>query len=126
MMVVVAGTLMYIIEGGAHGFNSIPASIYWATVTVTTVGFGDITPYTDLGKFLATIMMILGYAVIAVPTGLITVEMAKMQIQDSLGTGHISCESCENVSIPFGSNYCNQCGEKVIDQSEKELESKID
>lgn len=109
MMIIMAGTLMYVIEGGQHGFDSIPASIYWAIVTVTTVGFGDITPYTDVGKFLASIMMILGYAIIAVPTGLITVEMSKYKPSDGEGN---PCKTCEN-NNPFGSIYCNQCGNEI-------------
>lgn len=109
MMIIMAGTLMYVIEGGEHGFNSIPASIYWAIVTVTTVGFGDITPYTDIGKFLASIMMILGYAIIAVPTGLISVEMSKYKPD---GEKDNLCESCQHDN-PFGSIYCNQCGKEM-------------
>ena len=98
---------MYVIEGGEHGFDSIPASIYWAVVTVTTVGFGDITPYTDFGKFLASIMMILGYAIIAVPTGLISVELSKHSSEENN-----LCDNC-NHDNPFGSIYCNQCGEEM-------------
>lgn len=110
MMIIMAGTLMYVIEGGEHGFDSIPASIYWAIVTVTTVGFGDITPYTDVGKFLASIMMILGYAIIAVPTGLISVEMSRYADD---GKKDNLCSSC-NHDNPFGSIYCNQCGSEMI------------
>ena len=109
MMMIMAGTLMYVIEGGEHGFDSIPASIYWAIVTVTTVGFGDITPYTDIGKFLASIMMILGYSIIAVPTGLITVEMSKLKPN---GDKDNLCDNCEHDN-PFGSIYCNQCGTEM-------------
>jgi len=109
MMMIIAGTLMYVIEGGEHGFDSIPASIYWAIVTVTTVGFGDITPYTDIGKFLASIMMILGYAIIAVPTGLISVEMSRYKPD---GKDDNLCENCEHDN-PFGSIYCNQCGTEM-------------
>lgn len=109
MMIVIAGTLMYVIEGGEYGFDSIPASIYWAVVTVTTVGFGDITPNTDVGKFLASIMMILGYAVIAVPTGLISVEMSRYKDD---GKNDNLCSKCEHDN-PFGSIYCNQCGKEM-------------
>lgn len=110
MMIIIAGTLMYVIEGGEHGFDSIPASIYWAIVTVTTVGFGDITPYTDIGKFLASIMMILGYAIIAVPTGLISVEMSRYKDD---GKKDNLCDNC-NHDNPFGSIYCNQCGQEMM------------
>lgn len=109
MMIVLAGTLMYVIEGGENGFESIPASIYWAIVTVTTVGFGDITPHTDIGKVLASIMMILGYAIIAVPTGLISVEMSKY-VNDEPSSNN--CDHCQHDN-PFGSIYCNQCGKEI-------------
>jgi voltage-gated potassium channel len=108
MMTVVAGTLMYVIEDKQNGFDSIPASIYWAIVTVTTVGFGDITPGTDVGKFLASMMMILGYAIIAVPTGLISVEMAK-QKQDTTAK---KCKECE-MDNDLDANYCKKCGGEV-------------
>ncbi len=108
MMMVMAGTVMYVIEGGEHGFESIPASIYWAIVTTTTVGYGDVVPYTDLGKVLSSVMMILGYAIIAVPTGLISVEMSKYKEDDDN-----LCDNCGH-NNPFGSIYCNQCGEEML------------
>ena len=78
--VVIIGSLMYLVEGGANsGFNSIPESIYWAIVTITTVGYGDIAPATPLGKFLSSILMILGYGIIAVPTGIVSVELAQAE-----------------------------------------------
>ena len=73
--VLVSGTLMYVVEGPANGFTSIPASVYWAVTTMTTVGFGDITPHTPVGRLLASIMMLLGWGVLAVPTGIVTAEM---------------------------------------------------
>ncbi|MFT7343696.1 MAG: voltage-gated potassium channel [Lentimonas sp.] len=109
MVTILAGTLMYVIEGGDNGFESIPASIYWAIVTITTVGFGDITPGTDLGKFIASCMMILGYVIIAVPTGLISMEMAKLKGKD----GDNVCSACQHIN-PAGSIYCNQCSREVI------------
>ena len=75
-LVVVLGSLMYLIEGSEHGFTSIPRSIYWAIVTLTTVGYGDISPQTGLGQVLACIIMIIGYGIIAVPTGIVTVELS--------------------------------------------------
>ncbi|MCH2230960.1 MAG: ion transporter [Crocinitomicaceae bacterium] len=110
MMMILAGTIMYVIEGGTNGFESIPASIYWAIVTTTTVGYGDITPTTDLGKIISSIMMIVGYVIIAVPTGLISVELSRYregERSDNL------CEHCGHDN-PFGSVYCNQCGKEVI------------
>lgn len=104
-IMVLLGTLMYAIEGGENGFTSIPQSIYWAIVTVTTVGFGDVVPQTVLGKFLSSIAMIMGYAIIAVPTGIITVELAKNKSVDKV------CEVC-NHDNPDDAQYCNQCGLK--------------
>lgn len=110
MMMILAGTLMYVIEGGTNGFESIPASIYWAIVTTTTVGYGDITPTTDLGKIISSIMMIVGYVIIAVPTGLISVEMSKYRDGESSDN---LCDHCGHDN-PFGSVYCNQCGKEAI------------
>lgn len=104
-IMVLLGTLMYVIEGGENGFTSIPQSIYWAIVTVTTVGFGDIVPQTVLGKFLSSIAMIMGYAIIAVPTGIISVELAKNKSEDKV------CEQC-NHDNPDDAHFCNQCGMK--------------
>jgi voltage-gated potassium channel len=102
-VVTVLGTLMYVIEGGENGFTSIPASIYWAVVTVTTVGFGDIVPQTILGKFLSSISMIIGYSIIAVPTGIITVELSKNLANPK------HCDECDYKNSSEA-NYCNQCG----------------
>ncbi len=102
-IIVLLGTLMYVIEGGENGFTSIPQSIYWAVVTVTTVGFGDVVPSTVLGKFLSSLAMIMGYAIIAVPTGIITVEMTKKRSDARI------CEVCNNDN-PDDAKFCNQCG----------------
>jgi len=105
-VITILGTLMYVVEGSESGFTSIPQSIYWAIVTVTTVGFGDIVPVTTLGKLLSSIAMIIGYSIIAVPTGIITVELSK-------GKAPLKrCVNCKNEN-PEGSQYCNQCGEKL-------------
>lgn len=106
-IMVLLGTLMYVIEGGENGFTSIPQSIYWAVVTVTTVGFGDIVPQTVLGKFLSSIAMIMGYAIIAVPTGIITVEMAKKRTDERV------CEVC-NHDNPDDASFCNRCGFELV------------
>ncbi|MCK4746877.1 MAG: ion transporter, partial [Bacteroidales bacterium] len=108
--VLIIGTLMYLIEGEDSGFTSIPSGIYWAIVTLTTVGFGDITPATSLGKFIASFVMILGYGVIAVPTGIVTFEIAsavKSQMEKRV------CDDCGHAAHDSDANYCKSCGEKL-------------
>lgn len=106
IFVILIGTLMYVIEHGNSGFNSIPASIYWAIVTVTTVGFGDIVPITYMGKFLASMIMLSGYAIIAVPTGIVTVELARSK------RSALQCRNCK-YSVESFHNYCSNCGTAV-------------
>jgi voltage-gated potassium channel len=101
---------MYLIEGRENGFTSIPRSIYWAIVTLTTVGFGDITPQTSLGQALAAFIMILGYGIIAVPTGIVTAEMARHGGDG--GTTH-SCSSCGAEGHKSSADYCYKCGHKL-------------
>ncbi|MCU0952201.1 MAG: ion transporter [Burkholderiaceae bacterium] len=84
MVVVLLATVMYVVEGAEHGFTSIPVSIYWAVTTLTTVGFGDITPKTDLGRAIASLMMLLGWGILAVPTGIVTAEMTSRQLRTRL------------------------------------------
>lgn len=111
-IVLVMGTLMFVIEGPAHGFTNIPVSMYWAIVTMTTVGFGDITPSTPLGQFMASVIMLLGYAIIAVPTGIVTSEMAKRKSSrhyDFLK----SCTHCSFDGVELGDKFCRKCGSKV-------------
>ena len=110
MVVLIIGTLMYLIEGESSGFTSIPAGIYWAIVTLTTVGFGDITPVTTLGKFIASFVMILGYGVIAVPTGIVTFEIAT-SIKSS--RENRECKHCGHRAHDVDANYCKSCGEKL-------------
>ena len=105
-IVVFMGTLMYVVEGGEKGFTSIPQTIYWAVVTVTTVGYGDMVPQTALGKFISSIAMITGYAIIAVPTGIITVEMSK-----SINRKNI-CLKCKYPN-EITANFCNNCGQTI-------------
>lgn len=109
-MVIILGSFMYLIEGPENGFTSIPRSIYWAVVTLTTVGFGDITPQTTLGQFLSTIVMLLGYAIIAVPTGLISVEMSK-SIDQIMNTQ--SCPDCGFSKHDTDAKFCKICGKKL-------------
>ena len=105
-LVLIIGSLMYVIEGETNGFNSIPKSIYWTIVTITTVGFGDITPKTPFGQLLASIVMLLGYALIAVPTGIVTVELSK-----SAGKGekNKTCPTCKKEN-PAEHTFCSNCG----------------
>ncbi len=102
-IVILLGTIMYVVEHGDNGFTSIPQSIYWAIITITTVGYGDIVPHTILGKFISSFAMIIGYAIIAVPTGIITVELSK-----SNETKH-NCPQCQT-NNNIHANYCSHCG----------------
>lgn len=105
-LVVIFGTIMYMIEGDANGFTSIPVSIYWAIVTLTTVGYGDISPVTGMGQFLASIVMIMGYAIIAVPTGIITSEMMRMPS----GNNTQVCSNCLFDKHDDDALFCKKCG----------------
>ena len=108
--VVIMGSLMYLIEGPESGFDSIPRGIYWAIVTLTTVGFGDITPDTVLGQFVASIIMILGYSIIAVPTGIISSEMIKT---NTMMLNNKQCDDCQTVLHADDAKYCKHCGKKL-------------
>ncbi len=110
-LVVIIGSLMYLIEGSSHGFTSIPQSVYWAIVTLTTVGYGDISPQTGWGQFLAAIVMILGYSIIAVPTGIVTVEWAQTDRQKKTNTQ--ACPSCSAEGHDNDAAYCKHCGAKL-------------
>lgn len=106
---VIVGSMMFMVEGHREGFESIPQSVYWAVVTVTTVGYGDVSPGTPFGKFLSVLLMLAGYSIIAVPTGIVTAEMrAKRQ---ELGK---VCDRCGNGDIDDNARFCKICGEKVI------------
>lgn len=109
-VVLIVGALMYVIEGEAHGFTSIPLSIYWAVVTMTTVGFGDLVPQTVLGKCVATLLMILGYGIIAVPTGIMTVELGHA-VRNATNTQ--SCPTCGEENHADDARYCKRCGGKL-------------
>ena len=110
MVVIIIGTLMYLIEGEDSGFSSIPSGIYWAITTLTTVGFGDITPVTSFGKFIASFVMIIGYGVIAVPTGIVTFEIASAV---KAGREKRECQACGHHAHDADANYCKSCGEKL-------------
>lgn len=108
-MVVIIGALMYLLEGEANGFTSIPRSIYWAIVTLTTVGYGDISPQTNLGQMLAAGVMILGYSIIAVPTGIVTAEMTKNLRPVSTQ----ACPECSASGHEQDAVHCKFCGAKL-------------
>jgi voltage-gated potassium channel len=105
-IVVVMGALMYLVEGEEHGFTSIPTSMYWAVVTMTTVGYGDIAPRTTVGQLLASVLMILGYAIIAVPTGIVSVEMART----GRAVSRQACPTCGAEGHDVDATHCKYCG----------------
>lgn len=106
-VIVVIGSAMYVVEGEEHGFSDIPTSIYWAIVTMTTVGYGDISPQTAFGKVLASIVMIMGYSILAVPTGIVTVEMSHASRR---GVTTQSCAACSAEGHDLDAAYCKYCG----------------
>ncbi len=108
-LVIIVGALMYVIEGGTNGFTSIPASMYWAVVTLTTVGYGDVAPVSTLGRFVASLVMILGYGIIAVPTGIVTTELINAARRPEEISGQ-ACPSCSAEGHPVGARYCFGCG----------------
>jgi voltage-gated potassium channel len=111
--IIILGTLMYLIEGGHQsGFDNIPLSVYWAVVTMTTVGFGDITPVTPLGKFVAALIMLFGYAIIIVPTGIFSAEVMRGAKPKSF-----TCPGCGRQQHSQDALYCASCGSELSDQS---------
>lgn len=107
IITIIIGSIMYLVEGKESGFTSIPASIYWTIVTLTTVGYGDISPVTPLGQFIASFVMILGYGIIAVPTGIVTAEIARHTPKQ------IPCKNCGSTNYPEKANFCPNCGESL-------------
>ncbi|MGB0177478.1 MAG: ion transporter, partial [Owenweeksia sp.] len=109
-VIFIMGTVMYMVEGKENGFSSIPVSIYWCIVTLTTVGYGDISPQTPLGQIIASVIMILGYGIIAVPTGIVTAEMGKA----SLNEGSLrQCKKCGEQGHLPKALYCRNCGSEL-------------
>ena len=104
-IVVIIGAIMYVVEGEANGFDSIPRSIYWAIVTITTVGYGDISPQTSLGQFISSIIMIVGYSIIAIPTGIVSAEIAKQNYKKEKP----KCKKCR-ADIDLKDKFCSNCG----------------
>ena len=109
-IVLIIGAAMYVIEGEEHGFTSIPTAIYWAIVTLTTVGYGDISPHTPVGKALACVVMVIGYSIIAVPTGIVSVEMGQA-IRKGVSTQ--SCPQCSSEGHDQDAKYCKNCGAEL-------------
>jgi len=108
--VIFIGTLMYLVEGSDQGFTSIPKSIYWAIVTLTTVGYGDIAPGTALGQFIASLVMIMGYGIIAVPTGIVTAELTREKLRKPSVK---KCSECHHAVHSSDARYCHTCGHKL-------------
>lgn len=108
-IVTIMGTLMYVIEGPEHGFTSIPRGIYWAVITLTTVGYGDIVPHTLIGQAMSSMIMLLGYAMIAIPTGIVTVQLS----HDISQKNSDQCSHCEAKDIGQTDSYCRHCGSKI-------------
>lgn len=111
MVVLVMGTLMYVVEGPTHGFTSIPVGIYWAISTMTTVGFGDIVPKTDFGRFIASLMMLTGWGILAVPTGIVSAEFTAQRVRREPTTR--SCHECLTEGHEAGARFCKDCGAKL-------------
>ncbi|MES2283117.1 MAG: ion transporter [Pseudomonadota bacterium] len=120
MVVLVMGTVMYVVEGPENGFTSIPTSVYWAISTVTTVGFGDITPKTDFGRLISSFMMLLGWGILAVPTGIVTAEMSMQRrlqaiaaLETSSEAGATACQECFRTDQVAGARFCAHCGARL-------------
>lgn len=107
IIVTLSGTAMHVVEGAENGFTNIPTSMYWAIVTLTTVGYGDLSPKTDLGRFLASVIMIMGYAIIAVPTGIITSELTRSKYQN---ISNRACPGCGSQGHGQDAAFCKNCG----------------
>ena len=120
MVVVILGTVMYVVEGPDNGFTSIPTSVYWAITTVTTVGFGDITPKTDLGRMIASFMMLLGWGTLAVPTGIVTAEMAAHRGMRAPKPTTRTCHECLSEGHLSDARYCFGCGAPLTSYAHQE------
>ena len=114
-LIVIFGAAMYVIEGPERGFTSIPTSMYWAVVTVATVGFGDIAPGTPLGRLVASMLILIGYGIIAVPTGIYTAELAAVVREDlqPVRDSDVICARCRLAVHPADANFCHRCGEQL-------------
>jgi voltage-gated potassium channel len=112
MAILILGTIMYVVEGPKNGYTSIPVAMYWATVTMTTVGYGDITPHTNLGKAIASFMMLLGWGILAVPTGIVTAEMTLRHGAEREGRARSerACAACGSKGHDADARFCKACG----------------
>jgi voltage-gated potassium channel len=110
-VVLIMGSLMYLVEGAENGFTSIPRGVYWAIVTITTVGYGDVTPHTVLGRILASFLMIMGYGIIAVPTGIFSMEL----VQAARTAGARTCGNCQTSEEDREARFCRRCGRPLED-----------
>jgi voltage-gated potassium channel len=126
MLVLIFGTIMYVVEGPGNGFTSIPTSVYWAISTLTTVGFGDIVPKTDFGRLIASFMMLMGWGTLAVPTGIVTAEMAaqRMGRRAVLPTTR-TCHECLSEGHMASAEFCSNCGAKLPAYQHEEADAKI-
>ena len=113
VVVVVIGTVMYVVEGPEHGFANVPVSVYWAISTMTTVGFGDITPKTGLGRFIASLMMLIGWGTLAVPTGIVSAEFTAMRFRGSGWLAERACSACGATGHEPGARFCRDCGARL-------------
>nr|WP_236565858.1 potassium channel family protein [Escherichia albertii] len=111
IVLIVAGTLMYAVEGATNGFNSLGTSVYWAIVTVTTVGYGDITPHTDAGRIVASMLILIGYSVIAIPTGIIAAQLTSELEQTKKQR---RCSKCNTQHHALDARYCRICGNSLM------------
>lgn len=117
ILATIFGSIMYIVEGPTNGFTSIPISIYWTIVTITTVGYGDITPQSPLGQIVASAAMLTGYSIIAIPTGILTAELAREMTRERSA---IICSSCLKTGHDTDARYCKACGENLADTVTRE------
>ena len=118
MAVLILGTVMYVVEGPQHGYTSIPVAMYWATVTMTTVGYGDITPQTGLGKLIASFMMLLGWGILAVPTGIVTAEMTSLRFRQADRDSR-RCPACGSGGHEATAQFCKDCGTDLSQKQTK-------
>lgn len=114
MLVLIMGTVMYVVEGPANGYTSVPTSVYWAITTVTTVGFGDISPMTDLGRLIASFLMLMGWGILAVPTGIVTAEMAAQRLAPAAQASSTrTCHECLSEGHATDADFCFHCGARL-------------